>query len=308
MKQIAVIGSLNMDLVVKVRKMPKLGETIFGNQYKEIPGGKGANQALAIARLGGNIHMIGRVGADSFGTILLENLARDGVNLEAVKKTPQVATGIAMIIVEEEGNNSIVVVPGANFSLTVEGLKEKEAMEKLAEADILLAQLEVPLSTVAFGLQRAKEMNKTTILNPAPAVDLDEEIFKNVDLLLPNETELERLSGIAADSKENLIKGAKVLLDKGVKEMIVTLGEKGCLYVSKDLIKEYQAYPVKAVDTTAAGDSFAAAVAVALAEGRSLDETIDFAMQVGALTVMKEGAQSSLPYRSDLAHFKGGIK
>ncbi len=308
MKKIVVIGSLNMDLVARVVEMPKVGETVFGSNFMQIPGGKGANQAVAIARLGGDVSMIGRVGEDSFSDTLIQGLSTDGVNVDAIQKANGSATGTALIMVNEKGNNSIVVVPGANFNLTKEALDQEIEAEKLASADILLMQLEIPLETVSYALKRSKELGKFTILNPAPAVALDKDILKDVDLLLPNETELEALSGVPTDTEEAILKGAGVLLEKGVKALLVTLGEKGAVYVSREEVKWFSAYSVEAVDTTAAGDSFAAAVAVALAESKSLEETIKFAMIVGALTVTKEGAQSSLPYRAQVEQFEEGRK
>jgi len=303
MKKIVVIGSLNMDLVARVKEMPRVGETIFGSSFKQIPGGKGANQAVAIARLGGQISMIGKVGDDGFGATLIEGLRADKVDVDGIEKEKGTATGTALILVNDKGDNSIVVVSGANFALTEDSLRQGIEEEKLASADIVLLQLEVPLETVKYALKKSKEFGKYTILNPAPAVPLDKDILMNVNLLIPNETELEHLSGISTDIEESIVQGAKKLLAMGVKEIIVTLGEKGCVYVSEEIEKWYQAYPVKAVDTTAAGDSFAAAVAVALSEDKNMEDTINFAMRVGALTVMKEGAQSSLPYRHEVKEF-----
>ncbi len=308
MKKIVVIGSLNMDLVARVIEMPKVGETVFGNNFKQIPGGKGANQAVAIARLGGEVSMIGRVGGDNFGDTLIQGLKADGIDVDAIQKVEGIATGTALIMVNERGNNSIVVIPGANFNFNKEDLMTGIEAEKLSSADIVLMQLEIPLEAVSYALKRSKELGKFTILNPAPAVALSNDILKSVDLLLPNETELEGLSGIPTDTKENILKGTRVLLDKGVRALLVTLGDKGAVYVSKEVVEWFSAYPVAAVDTTAAGDSFAAAVAVALSEEKSLKETIDFAMKVGALTVTKEGAQSSLPYRQEVEQFEEGRK
>lgn len=302
MSKIAVIGSLNMDLVVNVENMPKVGQTIIGCNFKEVPGGKGANQAVAMGRLGAKVNMIGKVGDDGFGNELLNSLKKDDINVLSVEKEKNISTGVALITVNKEGDNSIVVAPGANYRLTKEDIdKYKDAIN---ESDIVVLQLEVPLDTVKYALEKSRELGKYTILNPAPAVKLEDEIIKNVDLLTPNETELEILSGITIKNEEDILHAAKILIEKGVKELIVTLGENGSLYINKEVSKMYKAYKVKAVDTTAAGDSFTGAVAVALLNKKNIDEAIDFASKVGALSVTKEGAQSSLPYLDEVINFK----
>ena len=303
MGKILVIGSLNMDLVTGVEKMPRIGETLLGESFKQIPGGKGANQACAAARLGGEVTMIGHVGNDNFGEALISSLYNDGVDTSCINKIDKVSTGIAVIIVDDMGDNSIVVVPGANYTLTSEDIDN--SIEYINKADIIVTQLEIPVEAVKTALKKAKEQGKYTILNPAPAKKLDDEIIGNVDLLTPNETELEVLSDVKIETEEDVLKAAKVLINKGIKELIVTLGSKGCLYINKDGFKRFSSYKVDAVDTTAAGDSFTAAIAVGLSEGKQIDEAIDFASKVGALTVTKEGAQSSLPYRQDVIDFRG---
>ncbi|MFZ5968582.1 MAG: ribokinase [Bacillota bacterium] len=303
MKKIMVIGSLNMDLVAKVEKMPRVGETIFGSTFKQIPGGKGANQAAAGARLGGCIRMLGSVGEDGFGDVLIQSLQKDGVNIDGISRAKEAPTGTALIVVDGNGDNSIVVISGANFHITEQDIDF--AMDKMESCEIVVLQLEVPLNIVRYALKKAKALGKYTILNPAPAVALDQEIIENVDLLIPNETELEILSGVGIHTEEDILQGARIMMEKGVKELIVTLGERGCVYVSDQTMKQYPAYKVHAVDTTAAGDSFTAAIAVGLSENKKIEEIIDFAMKVGALTVTKEGAQSSLPYRNEVENFKG---
>lgn len=298
---IAVVGSLNMDLVTYTGRMPVTGETIMGKSFRQIPGGKGANQADAMARLGADVKMIGCVGCDDMGNTLLEALRSDSVDVAWVKRVEGISTGIASITVDASGNNCIIVVPGANNMLTIENLQA--SLEAIQQAEVVVAQLEVPVETVRFAIRTAKELGKLTILNPAPAVELDAEFLSYVDILVPNDTELELLSGIKISNEAGLERAAQVLMDKGVRELIVTLGSKGCIHINKSGSKTYPAYRVNAVDTTAAGDSFIGAVAVAISEGKAYEEAIRFATAVGALTVTKEGAQSSLPLREEVESF-----
>lgn len=298
---ITVIGSLNMDLVTYTGRMPVTGETIMGKSFRQIPGGKGANQAAAIAKLGTKVAMIGCVGRDGMGSTLLDALQKDGVDISKVKEVEGVATGIAAITVDAAANNCIIVVPGANNCLSPEDLAA--AQETINRSEAVVAQLEVPLETVKVGLEIAKKLGKLTILNPAPAVPLPDEFLVLVDILVPNDTELELLSGIQAHNEEELQKAAQVLLNKGIKELIVTLGSKGCMHINSSGAKFYGAHKVHAIDTTAAGDSFIGGLSTAINEGKTLEEAILFATAVGALTVTKEGAQSSLPYRAEVEAF-----
>ncbi|MBS4538845.1 ribokinase [Clostridium sp. D2Q-11] len=302
MSDILVIGSLNMDLVTVTNRMPTVGETIIGKRFDQIPGGKGANQAAAMARLNGNVTMIGRVGEDLFGKALIESLKKDGVNVNFIKEDKKLSTGIATITVDGDGNNSIIVIPGANYGVDKDDIDEN--INLFNKSKIVLSQLEIPIDTVEYCLKIAKENGNYTILNPAPAKVLSYNLIKNIDLLTPNETELEIISGMKINNFDDVIKASKLLIDKGVKELIVTLGSEGSLYINKDIEKKFNAYKVDAVDTTAAGDSFNGGIVVSVIEGKSMDEAIDFASKVGALTVMKEGAQSSLPYRDEIDNFK----
>jgi ribokinase len=302
MKKICVIGSLNMDLVVNVDEMPKKGQTLIGNSFKEVPGGKGANQAVAIARLNGDIRMLGKVGNDSFGQTLINQLKIDNVKTDYIE-IENCASGVAMITVDKNAENSIVVAPGANFKVLKEDIDKN--INAIKESDIIVLQLENPINTIQYALEKSKELNKFTILNPAPAVKLDDDVIKNVDLLTPNETELEILSGIKINSDEDLKKAANVMIEKGVKKLIVTLGSKGSLYIDKDNFTFKKSYKVDAVDTTAAGDSYTGAIAVALSKDESIECAMDFASKVGALAVMKEGAQSSLPTLEEVIAFRG---
>ena len=302
MKNICVIGSLNMDLVVNVDTMPKPGQTIIGSNFKEVPGGKGANQAVAMARLNGNVSMIGKVGEDGFGQTLINSLKNDKVDTTYIQ-TSKGATGVALITVDKNAQNSIVVSPGANFEVKEDDIDNN--IEAIKNSDIVVLQLETPLNTIKYALNKAKELNKYTILNPAPAVKLDDEIIKNVDLLTPNETELEIISGVSIETEEDIQKAAQIMIEKGVKELIVTLGSKGSLYINKEKSMFKKAYKVEAVDTTAAGDSYTGALAVALSQDKGMEEAMDFASKVGALSVLKEGAQSSLPTLEDVENFRG---
>lgn len=302
MKNICVIGSLNMDLVVNVDIMPKPGQTIIGSNFKEVPGGKGANQAVAMARLNGNVSMIGKVGEDGFGQTLINSLKNDKVDTTYIQ-TAKGATGVALITVDKNAQNSIVVSPGANFEVKEDDIDNN--IEAIKNSDIVVLQLETPLNTIKYALNKAKELNKYTILNPAPAVKLDDEIIKNVDLLTPNETELEIISGVSIETEEDIQKAAQIMIEKGVKELIVTLGSKGSLYINKEKSMFKKAYKVEAVDTTAAGDSYTGALAVALSQEKCIEDAMDFASKVGALSVLKEGAQSSLPTLEDVKNFRG---
>lgn len=302
MKNICVIGSLNMDLVVNVDIMLKPGQTIIGSNFKEVPGGKGANQAVAMARLNGNVSMIGKVGEDGFGQTLINSLKNDKVDTTYIQ-TAKGATGVALITVDKNAQNSIVVSPGANFEVKEDDIDNN--IEAIKNSDIVVLQLETPLNTIKYALNKAKELNKYTILNPAPAVKLDDEIIKNVDLLTPNETELEIISGVSIETEEDIQKAAQIMIEKGVKELIVTLGSKGSLYINKEKSMFKKAYKVEAVDTTAAGDSYTGALAVALSQDKNIEDAMDFASKVGALSVLKEGAQSSLPTLEDVKNFRG---
>jgi ribokinase len=309
---ITVIGSLNMDMVSYVTHLPKMGETVIGRDLKQIPGGKGANQADAVAKLGGSVRMLGSVGDDHTGRILLDSLHNDGVDISQITLLQDVPTGIATINVDAGGNNFIVVAPGANYQFV---LGREQNMEKLKESiaasTIVVSQLEIPVETVRYSLQEAKELGKFTILNPAPACALDDTLLSCVDLLIPNETELEILSGLPVRNEAEIIAAAKFMVDRGAKEVIVTVGDKGCVDVTSEHYRIFDAYRMDTVDTTAAGDSFIGAMALALSEGKETEEAIGFAMAVAALTVTKKGAQESLPYRWEVEEFlnmKKGVK
>lgn len=301
MGRITVVGSMNMDLVVKTDEIPKIGETLLGNELLQIPGGKGANQGVSIAKLEGDITFLGKVGKDGFGDELLKSMEEAGVNTEHIEKE-DTSTGIAIINVDKDGNNNIVVIPGAN-GMVDEGYLHRHLVA-FEEADIVVFQLEIPLETVREGLKIAKEHGKTTILNPAPAMELDEEIIGNIDILVPNEHELERISGVEIKDDESIIRAAKVLLDKGINKIIVTLGSKGALYIDSNRNQFFKAYDVNVVDTTAAGDSFIGGFVASYIGDKDIERAIDMGQRTAALAIQKVGAQSSLPNKEEVENFE----
>jgi len=300
MSRITVIGSLNMDLVITTPKVPVMGETVLGSGFLTVPGGKGANQAVAAAKLGGNVTMIGCVGNDTFGEVLLNNLRQNSVDTSHMRILDGVPTGIAMIVVNE-GNNFIIVDPGANYQLTPQMIDSVEDLIK--ESCIMVVQLEIPLDTVERVIDIAKRNDVKVLLNPAPAIKLEDSLLTKVDILTPNETECEIITDIPIKSVGDAKNAVAYLMNKGVENVIVTMGGNGVVYNSgKEII--HKAVPnVKVVDTTAAGDSFSGALAVALSQGKSIDEAVDFGNIVGTLTVMKKGAQTSLPTIEDVLKF-----
>ena len=288
MKKVVVVGSINMDLVTRCKRAPKGGETLFGEEFSQVPGGKGANQAVAIGKLGTNVIMLGKIGKDSFGKDMLASMEKNGVNIQHIEEGEK-ATGIAKIIVEESGQNRILVVAGANSEVDKEYVDRHLAAIK--ESDIVVTQLEIPIETVEYTLKKAKEFGKITILNPAPARELSDEIINNSDFIIPNESELALITGMAVETEEEIKKAGKKLLDMGVKNLIITLGSKGSLHLNRDKCEFHSAYKVKAIDTTAAGDSFIGGVVREL-NGDNISEAIEFGTKVSAIAVTKKGAQT----------------
>ena len=296
--RVAVVGSLNMDLVGRGPRIPRPGETIIGGEFRTVPGGKGANQAVAAARLGGRVSMVGRVGDDAFGAELLDTLDADGVDRTHVKTTPGVPTGVALIMVDEQGQNSILVASGANMRLSPADVDA--AQEVIAGADVLLLQLENPLETVIRAAEVARAHEVTVILNPAPARPLPASLLSLVDVLVPNESETEVLTGLPVGSTEEAEVAARSLADQGVGTVILTLGSRGALLLQEGGSQLFPTFEVTPVDTTAAGDAFMGGLGVALAEGKPLAEAIRWGNAAGALATTVMGAQPSLPTREAL--------
>ena len=301
--KIVVIGSLNMDLVGCAARIPVVGETITGHTFLSEPGGKGANQAYAATKLGGRVAMIGRVGSDDFGRQMRANLERAGCDVSGVLTIPDVSSGIALIYVADIGQNSIIIVPGANGRFSSEDIEA--AQEFLAGASWILLQLENPLPTVLAAARAAGRAGARVILDPAPAQSVPDELFALADIITPNETEAAILAdfppaGLNPDQAQTI---ARKLQARGAKTVIVKLGEQGCLLVSPESSQLLSAPSVKAVDTTAAGDVFNAGLAVGLSEGLDLPSACRFANAAAALSVTKLGAQASAPTRAELNDF-----
>lgn len=298
-KRILDIGSLNMDMVIGMQCMPLIGETILGNSLTYIPGGKGANQACASSKLGGEVIMLGCVGEDSMGNSLLDSLKQCGADVTYIRTIKDVPTGMASIYVDGNGDNSIVVVSGANACCNVEYLKEHDSL--FQEAEYIMLQMEIPYDAVFYAIERASELKKTVILNPAPAPDtLPDGIWDKVDYITPNETELLKLSGLKEMSEEAIEEGAVRLLKKGVKHVLVTLGDRGVLYKDAEESWICPTRTVTAVDTTAAGDCFNGAFVTALAEGIPVSQAARFANMAASIAVTRKGAQKSIPLREEV--------
>ena len=297
---ITILGSINMDLILQTERIPQVGETVLGHDFRQVSGGKGANQAVACARLGSEVKMIGAVGKDDMGSTLSRALEAEKIDCELIRRS-ELPTGLAMILVDAKGNNSITVASGANFDLLPEQLEA--AKPSLEKSSVFLAQLENPLPYVSEALKLAHSLGVTTVLNPAPAADLDAELYQSIDLLTPNETELAFLSGQPTDTAEECEKAGRVLLDKGLRCLIVTRGAEGCLLMQGEEVRHLPSYRVKMVDSTAAGDCFNGGLVSALDKNQSLEEAIDFAMKAAAISVTVPGAQPSLPHLEDLENF-----
>jgi ribokinase len=294
--QIVVVGSINMDLVVRSPHLPSPGETILGSGFATFPGGKGANQAVAAARLGASVIMVGRVGSDAFGDQMLQTLVSDGVDVSQVQRDTQAPTGVALITVDDRAENTIVVASGANLSLTPEDVSAAESC--FAGAAAVVMQFEISLPTIQRACDLAHQYGVRIILNPAPACSLEPEFLAGVDDLIPNQTELSLLSGIAS-----IPEATAELRGWGVQNVIVTLGADGALLAGSGGTVRFPAFKVKAVDTTAAGDAFVGAYAVGVADGLAAPEAIRWAIAAAALSVTQAGAQPSLPRRRDLERF-----
>jgi ribokinase len=296
--KIVIVGSINTDMVVRTSHIPAPGETILGSSFFITGGGKGANQAVAVAKLGGHAYMVGKVGNDVFGEQAILNLQYANVDTNFVYTNMQQPSGVALIAVADNGENSIIVAPGANSTLNAKDIIQAE--QAIAQCDYIMLQLEIPVDTVAATIELANKHHKKIILNPAPAALLDDNILEHVDIIIPNQSETLLMTGIKVNNSEDAGKAAEWFHQKRIATVIITLAEQGC-YVSDTSFKgAVQAYKVdKVVDTVAAGDTFCGALAVALSEGVSLPQAARFANTAAALSVIKEGAQASIPLRAE---------
>jgi ribokinase len=303
--RVTIVGSLNMDLVIRSPHIPQPGETIIGRDFQTIPGGKGANQAVAASRLGGQVNMVGRVGSDAFAQVLLENLKTSGVEAGYVQRDANSATGVALIVVDESGENIIVVASGANMKLSEADVEAAEQV--ISASDVLLLQLEVPLEAVTRAAQIAQANGVTVVLNPAPARKIPPELLKLVDILVPNESEAELLTGLKVRNQAEFEKAAMGLLGLGVGSVVITLGGRGAFFTSAEHEPQiFNAYQVQPVDTTAAGDAFLAGLSVTIGAGESIPEAVRLGNAAGGLAAMRFGAQTSLPMRDEVLQLING--
>ncbi|MBU3218157.1 ribokinase [Clostridium estertheticum] len=302
MNKVCILGSINMDMVVSIDKMPLVGETIFSESFKLAHGGKGANQAVASRRLGAEVYMIGKIGQDSYGSQIVNALEKERINVDSIFKDDVKPTGTAIITVDNKGNNSIIVVAGANMALNLEEIDK--CKEVIASSDIIVAQFETPIEVTMEVFKFAKENGVITILNPAPAKEIPKELFAYTDIIVPNETEATTLTGVNVQDLESAKQAANTFLDNKVKYVIITLGHMGAAVISKQEAVLIPAYKVNAIDSTAAGDSFIGAITTKLTKSNlninSLVEAVKFANKVSAIVVQREGAQASIPFLNEI--------
>lgn len=296
--KILVIGSSNTDMVIYTDHFPHPGETILGGRFLMNPGGKGANQAVAAARLGGNVVFIGKTGKDLFGQEAIKNMEKEGIDISLVVVDPENPSGVAQIIVNKDAENCITVAPGSNMSLSKDDVDNIFA--QLIDVELILMQLEIPLETIDYAAKLGYKAGKEVILNPAPATSLPNELYPHLYMITPNETEAEVLTGVKITNERSALEAAKILKDRGVEIVIITMGEKGAFVYTETMMKLIPAPKVKAVDTTAAGDTFNGALAVALIQGKELCQAVGFANQAASVAVTRAGAQSSIPCISEL--------
>jgi ribokinase len=295
---IIVVGSSNTDMVIKAAKFPLPGETILGGEFFLFPGGKGANQAVAAARLGGNVIFIAKVGNDIFGEQALQQFKREGIITDYIAKDPDRPSGVALITVDSKGENTIAVAQGSNGALSSDDVQKAES--EFEKSDIVLTQLETPLQTILHVAKLVGKFQKRLILNPAPGMKLPDDLFPSLYLITPNESETEVLTGISVRDNSSIKRAAEKLKEMGVANVIITLGSEGAYLYNDAGGKHIPTKKVKAVDTTAAGDVFNGALAVALSENRTLEQAAEFANHAAAISVTKMGAQASAPYRKEL--------
>ncbi|GAB6168691.1 ribokinase [Clostridium carnis] len=307
MNKVCVLGSMNMDLVLKVNNLPQVGETILSKSFEKISGGKGANQAVAARRSGAEVSMISKIGIDDNGKILKSKLEEDNIDVKFVFEDKDESTGMAIIMVNENGNNSIIVVPGSNMTISENEIDK--SMETIKESDILISQFETPEDMTLRAFKQAKELGKVTILNPAPAKKIGDEILKVTDIIIPNETEAELLTGVRVESLEDAKRAGEVFLESGVVFAIITLGSRGAAVIGKDFCELVPAYKVNAIDTTAAGDSFIGGLSSKLdvknINKETLVKAVNFGNKVSSLAVQRKGAQPSIPYLKEVLETYG---
>ena len=296
--KILVVGSSNTDMVIKTLNFPAPGETILGGRFLMNAGGKGANQAVAAARLGGLVTFVGKIGDDIFGKQAIQQLEDEGINVDFVAVDPENPSGVALITVDRKGENSIVVAPGSNGTLSPDDFDM--AMAMLHESEFVLMQLEIPIPTVEHIAQLAALKQKKVILNPAPAAKISDELLKNIYIITPNETEAELLTGIKVSDEQSALKAATFLHQKGIEIVIITMGSAGAFLLANGTHEMINASKVEAIDTTAAGDTFNGALVVALSEGKTIQQSIAFANKAAAISVTRIGAQSSVPFRKEI--------
>lgn len=297
-KRIVVIGSSNTDMVVRTDRLPKPGETVLGGSFMMNAGGKGANQAVAVARLGGEATFVTKIGSDLFGKQAIELFKEEDINTEYILSDSSSPSGVALIMVDGNGENCISVASGANANLSVDDVEK--VRDVIENADVLLMQLEIPIETVEYAAKIAFDKGVKVILNPAPAAPLSDELIKCLYAIIPNQTEAEILSGIKVSDWSSAKEAADSIGARGVNHVVITLGSKGALIKVGDLYHEVPVKKIEAVDTTAAGDTFCGAFCVALSEAENLLDAVKFANKVAGIAVTREGAQTSIPYREEL--------
>ncbi len=297
-KKIVVVGSSNMDMVVKTDHIPAPGETVLSGEFFMNPGGKGANQAVAVARLGGEVLFISKMGNDVFGKQFSQLFSDEGIDIRYILSDEDLPSGVALITVDEAGENSIVVASGANANLLCKDMEG--ALAQIAGAGILLVQLEIPMDTVNYVVEYASKKGVKVILNPAPANTLSQELLECIYILTPNKMEASMISGIDVTDMNTAKKAAQIICSKGAKNVVVTMGALGAVICKNGECSTVAARKVQTVDTTAAGDVFNGAIAVAVAEGKDLEEAVDFACEAAAISVTRLGAQTSIPFRTEL--------
>lgn len=297
-RKIIVVGSSNMDMVVKTDHIPVPGETVLSGSFFMNPGGKGANQAVAVARLGGEVTFVSKLGNDIFGKQFSQLFNDEGINTSFLLSDEDLPSGVALITVDEAGENSIVVASGANASLNTADIGG--ALDAIASSGIVLLQLEIPMAVVEYVVDLAASKGVKVILNPAPAAALSQNLLQKIDILTPNKTEASMIAGVPVTNMESAKKAAKLICNKGVKIVVVTMGPLGAVICEGGKCSLVEARKVETVDTTAAGDVFNGAIAVALSEGKGMTDAVKFACDAAAISVTRLGAQSSIPYRNEL--------